>query len=59
MVRRTSSLENPIPFAEFAAELAKRRAALGEVNIPRNAGHRRTESKKALLRAIEEAGGRW
>ena len=27
--------------------------------VPRNAGRNRTGSKRALLKAIEEAGGKW
>ncbi len=45
--------------ATFAARLAERRAALGNPELPRNAGENRTESKRALLAAIEAAGGRW
>lgn len=49
-----------IDFPTFAAQLAKRRAVLGKaVAMPRNSGTRRTESKKALLKAIEDAGGKW
>jgi hypothetical protein len=45
---------------EFGADVMRRRAAVGgEVNMPRNSGKRRTESKKALLAAIAEAGGKW
>jgi hypothetical protein len=44
----------------FGEEVMRRRAALGgEINMPRNSGKRRTESKKALLVAIEAAGGKW
>ena len=43
----------------FALALSARRAALGEPEAPRNAGNRRTASKRALLAAIEKAGGRW
>jgi hypothetical protein len=32
---------------------------LGNPELPRNAGANRTASKKALLKAIEEAGGTW
>jgi hypothetical protein len=49
----------PANFREFAADLARRREALGEINMPRNGGKRRTESKKALLKAIKFAGGTW
>ena len=44
----------------FGEDIMRRRAALGrELNMPRNSGTRRTESKKALLKAIEDAGGKW
>jgi hypothetical protein len=43
----------------FAAELARRREALGNPELPRNSGKRRTASKRALLNAIEDAGGKW
>jgi hypothetical protein len=43
----------------FARDLAARRAALGNPEAPRNSGTRRTASKRALLAAIEKAGGRW
>lgn len=48
-----------IDHAEYAARLAKRRAELGNPEPLRNAGANRTASKKALLKAIEEAGGKW
>ena len=44
---------------DFAAGLAERRALVGEPVMPRNAGDRRTPSKRALLKAIEDAGGEW
>jgi hypothetical protein len=60
MVSKTAKAEPEIVSLEdFAAEVARRRAMLGEVEMPRNAGKRRTASKRALLKAIEEAGGRW
>lgn len=43
----------------FAADVARRRELAGNPELPRNAGNRRTASKRALLKAIEEAGGRW
>lgn len=43
----------------FGRDLTRRRAALGNPELPRNAGNNRTESKRALLAAIEAAGGRW
>ena len=49
-----------IDIAGFSATLAARRAELGDdANLPRNSGTRRTESKKALLKAIKDAGGAW
>lgn len=44
---------------EFGRTLAARRAALGNPEMPRNAGNRRTPSKRALLQAIADAGGTW
>ncbi|WP_158298989.1 hypothetical protein [Sphingomonas psychrotolerans] len=48
-----------IDLAELGARIAERRAALGVGDLPRNSGKRRTPSKKALLAAIEAAGGKW
>jgi len=45
--------------AELGARLSERLAALGSPPPPRNSGKRRTASKKALLKAIERAGGKW
>ena len=59
MASQTSKNEpKATSFREFAAGLARRREALGEINMPRNSGKRRTESKKALLKAIKDAGGK-
>lgn len=44
---------------ELGARIARRRAELGEIEIPRNSGTRRTASKRALLKAIEDLGGKW
>ena len=43
----------------FGRDLTRRRAALGNPELPRNAGANRTESKRALLAAIEATGARW
>ena len=48
-----------IDFADFGRKLADRRAELSEIETPRNSGKRRTASKRALLKAIEEDGGKW
>jgi hypothetical protein len=44
---------------ELGSSIARRRAEIGEVEVPRNSGRRRTASKRALIREIEEAGGKW
>ncbi|SFG11950.1 hypothetical protein SAMN05518801_107229 [Novosphingobium sp. CF614] len=44
---------------EMADKIARRKAELGLPELPRNSGQNRTESKRALLKAIEEAGGKW
>lgn len=49
----------PVTLEALAARIAVRRAELGDIDIPRNAGKRRTPSKRALLKAIEDAGGKW
>lgn len=48
-----------IDFPAFSAALSARRAELGEPDLPRNAGTNRTPSKRALLKAIKDAGGDW
>jgi hypothetical protein len=44
---------------EHAARLAARRAQIDPGEPPRNGGQRRTASKRALLKAIEDSGGTW
>lgn len=56
--------EAVIDLAEFGRDLLRRRAAYEAktgrpLDVPRNSGRRRTAGKLALLKAIEEAGGRW
>jgi hypothetical protein len=48
-----------VSFEEFAADIARRREAAGNPDMPRNAGNRRTPAKRALLKAIAETGKRW
>ena len=48
-----------IAHADFVARLVARRAETGITELSRNAGTRRTASKRALLEAIEDAGGKW
>ena len=63
MASKTSKTENwtgpRLSHPDFAAKLAARRVALGNPELPRNSGKRRTASKKALLEAIEATGKRW
>lgn len=47
--------DKPISLAEFGAEIERRRQAAGNPVVPRNSGTRRTESKRALLAAIDAA----
>jgi hypothetical protein len=58
---RTESDQPVIDMAELGARIARRRAELGitDADLPRNTGTRRTASKKALLKAIKDAGGEW
>ncbi len=39
--------------------MAERLAANPGLVVPRNAGDRRTESKKTLLQVIKDVGGTW
>lgn len=48
-----------LDFPVYSEALSKSRAELGEPDLPRNAGQNRTPSKRALLKAIAEAGGEW
>ncbi len=44
---------------ELSEKIAQRKAEIGGVDVPKNSGKNRTPSKRALLKAIEEAGGNW
>lgn len=62
MASKTSKPEGEAPvirMAEMGARIAARKAELGLPDLPRNAGKNRTASKRALLKAIEDAGGKW
>jgi hypothetical protein len=68
MASKTSKAdtETVIDMAELGARVAKRKAELGIVDPAdptlakgRNSGANRTESKKALLKAIKDIGGKW
>ncbi len=49
----------PVPLATFARDVARRKALSGIVDLPQNSGKRRTDSKKALLKAIDATGKSW
>lgn len=49
----------PVAMEALARRIAARKAELGNPEPPRNTGKRRTPSKRALLKAIEDAGGKW
>ena len=53
------SNRKPVTLEALGQAIDRRRAAVGEMEVPRNAGRRRTASKRALLKAIEAAGGKW
>ncbi len=60
MASKSSKTEPvPVTLEEFSRDIERRRATAGNPELPRNSGERRTESKRALLRAIKEAGGEW
>lgn len=48
-----------LDFPAFSEALSKRRAELGNPELPRNPGTNRTPSKRALLQAIADLGGKW
>lgn len=61
MASETSKTESEevVDMAAFGRDLQQRQAAVGPIVTPRNSGKRRTKSKRALLKAIKEAGGDW
>jgi hypothetical protein len=49
----------PVTLEALGDSIERRAKAVGGVDVPRNPGTRRTPSKRALLKAIEDAGGKW
>jgi hypothetical protein len=49
----------PVTLEALGAAVERRRGEVGEVEVPRNSGKNRTPSKRALLKAIDELGGKW
>lgn len=61
MASTPSKADKAPTLEEFGRDVLRRRIAAGvsDGDLPRNTGKRRTASKKALLKAIEDAGGKW
>ena len=60
MASQTSSrAPEPITLEAFESDVQRRVALAGGNAMPRNAGTRRTESKRQLLKAVEATGSRW
>ncbi len=57
--KRSTDSGAPISLDAFGRDVERRRAESGITELPRNLGTRRTDSKRALLNAIEDAGGKW
>jgi hypothetical protein len=58
--RSVKDSQQAVSLDDFGHDALRRRAALGpSFVIPRNSGQNRTASKKALLKAITAAGGKW
>lgn len=57
--RNSNKPRRAISLDDFQRDVARRREAAGEADMPRNSGQRRTESKRELLVAIQDTGGRW
>ena len=55
----TTSKPEAVSFEDFARDIARRREAAGDAELPRNSGKRRTASKRALLEAIAATGAKW
>jgi hypothetical protein len=59
MVPPPSKAVSPVPLATFGEDIERRRREAGGVNLPRNAGNRRTASKQALLEAVQRLRAEW
>lgn len=53
MASQTPRPTTAIPLAEFAADVQRRRVATDVGEMSANSGARRTESKRAFLRALD------
>lgn len=60
MASKTLKTANkPISFSDFEKDVARRVENAGPINMPRNSGKNRTQSKKRLLLAIEKVSTIW
>ncbi|WP_277982201.1 hypothetical protein [Sphingomonas phyllosphaerae] len=48
-----------IEHGDLVSRLAARREKTGKPEVPRNAGNRRSASKRALLEALDQHGADW
>lgn len=58
-LKRFNQETKPISFSDFEKDVACRIKSVGSIDMPRNRGNNRTESKKTLLRAVEKTGAIW
>lgn len=59
MALPTSGPRRVVPLATSVADVDRRRVETGVTDVPRNAGTRRTLSKRTLLESIRQMGGEW
>ena len=61
MASKICETDKPLPTLEaFGTDVSRRRTVAGkQISLPRNSGARRSVSKQALLKAVEDAGGKW
>lgn len=57
--KTSNSGADPIPFSDWATDIAAKKRLSGITELPRNSGLRRTSSKLALLNALAEKGAEW
>ncbi len=57
--RTLSTRREGTTLAALGERIAQLRDVAPTVDVPRNSGRRRTPSKRALLDAINDAGGEW
>ncbi len=55
----STPMDGTVDFQTFSADLAARREAAGNPQMPHTAGNRRTDSKRAMLAKLKELGADW